>query len=404
MTEASAYAALATDDGLALVSSLEAFDESRAAAAARYARKLVSSDVARAAMATAFARRRARASAKFEQPELMLFTRTGYEQASSEAVARHRSIRFAGLGVVADLCCGIGSDAIAIARRGCRVLGYDIERETLECAAHNARALGVGASAHFSQANALEVSLAGVDAAFADPSRRAAGVRLRGSDAYAPPLALLLARAGELGNGKLCVKAAPGLDYDAPSIRATLRGLPLEVELVSEHDTCKETVLWCGGFAASDGARRATVIDRDGIHSLTGIPSLAVEVRPLAAYVGEPDPAIVRAELIAAACEKSDAAPLDPRVAYVTAESPATGPFIRWYRVLDAMPFGVKRLRAYLREHEIGNLVVKTRAFPIRPDEIVALLKPRGVGHAVLVCTTIGARKTAIVCSPQSLK
>jgi predicted RNA methylase len=399
MTEESAYAALATDEGLALVSSLEAFDESRAAAAARYAREVVSSDVARAAMAAAFARRRARASAKFERPELMLFTRSGYEQASSEAVARHRSVRFVGLGAVADLCCGIGSDAIAIARRGCRVDGCDIDREPLACAAHNARALGVGASTHFSQADALEVPLAEMDAAFADPSRRAGGVRLRGTDAYAPSLDSLLARAGELRNGKLCVKAAPGLDYAAPSILAPLRGLPLEVEVVSERGTCKETVLWCGGFAASDGARRATVIDRDGIHSLTGDPLLAVEARSLSAYIGEPDPAIVRAGLIGVACANNDAAPLDTLVAYVTAESPAAGPFIRWYRVLDAMPFGVKRLRAYLRKRDIGSLVVKTRAFPIRPEEIVALLKPRGEGRAVLVCTTIGARKTAIVCA-----
>lgn len=398
--EEGAYIALTTDGGLALISSLEAFDESRAAAAARYAREFVSVDVARAAMATAFARRRARASGKFGQPELMVFTRAGYEQASSEAVARHRSTRFAGMRAIADLCCGIGSDTIALARQGCRVEACDIDAEALACAAHNARAFGVGASVRFSQTNALDMPLTGIDAAFADPSRRAGGKRAPANHAYAPPLESMLSRAHELRGGKLCVKAAPGLDYDSPSIRSMLRGMPLEVEVVSERGTCKEAVLWCGGLAAGDGARSATVIDRDGVHSLMGDPHDAVDTRPLSQYVGEPDPAVVRARLVGTACSSSGAAPLDPRVAYLTAASPANSPFIRWYRVLDAMPFGVKRLRAYLRERGIGELVVKTRAFPIRPDEIVALLKPRGEGRAVLICATIGARKTAIVCIP----
>src|SRR6266511_2969792 len=60
----------------------------------------------RAALETALLRRRARA--KFRHADRMFFTREALEQASSEPVARHRARRFAGLGVVADLCCGIG--------------------------------------------------------------------------------------------------------------------------------------------------------------------------------------------------------------------------------------------------------------------------------------------------------
>src|ERR1700685_2605674 len=55
------------------------------------------------------------ARAKFSRAMQMLFTRAGLEQASSEAAARHRAARYAGMARIADLCCGIGGDLCALA-------------------------------------------------------------------------------------------------------------------------------------------------------------------------------------------------------------------------------------------------------------------------------------------------
>src|SRR5947209_4506430 len=57
----------------------------------------------RAAVETALLRRRARD--KFARAGALYFTRAALEQASGEAVARHRARRFAGLGRVGDFCC-----------------------------------------------------------------------------------------------------------------------------------------------------------------------------------------------------------------------------------------------------------------------------------------------------------
>ena len=62
---------------------------------------------------------RNRATVKFALASKMFFTRRGYEQASSEIVAHHKAKRFP-KGAVADLCCGIGGDAIALAQHGMR--------------------------------------------------------------------------------------------------------------------------------------------------------------------------------------------------------------------------------------------------------------------------------------------
>ena len=403
MTEASVgvspYRLLSDHD--AVLAALESFDEPHAAAAAQRARAMAPPEVARAALATVFARRRAKASGKFDRPDLMLFTREGYEQATSSAVARHRSERFTGLAHAADLCCGIGSDAVALAGAVDRVFAVDVDLDALACAEHNASTLGASKRIRFACADAATVPLGDAQAVFADPSRRRGTLRSREGDSYSPPLNSILARAREVPGGRLCVKAAPGLDVASPVVSRALGDLPLEVEIVSERGVCKEATLWCGEFARGDGARRATVIDRDGTHVFDGDPRVSSVVSPLAGFIGEPDPSVIRAGLIGALCDGANALVLDPRVAYLTASAtPARSPFVRWFRVREAMPFGVKRLRAYLRDRGVGHAIVKTRAFPLRPEDVNALLKLRGERSAVIVCTTIGTKKTAIVCDP----
>ena len=398
MTAPSPYAALASADGRKLLDGLREFTEERATDAAAYARAHATPEIAAAALATAFARRRAIAAAKFSRAAEMFFTRTGYEQSTSERVAAHRAERFAGCRAVADLCCGIGADAVELASVAERVIAVDLDPDALACARANADLLGVGSRVRIESRDALAFDVRGLDAAFADPSRRPGGIRVRASHRYAPPLDAMLSRAGELPGRRLAVKVAPGLAFDDPIMRAALGDAPLEVELVSERGACKEAVLWCGELARADGARRATVIDAAGVHILDGDASERAPVRGFGAFVGEPDPAVIRAGLVGAACASRDTGVIDKRVAYLAADVPEPTPFVRWYPLLEAMPFNVKRVRAMLRARDAGHLVVKTRAFPLAPEEITALLKPDGAGRATLICTTVGEKKWALLC------
>jgi hypothetical protein len=90
-------------------------DESAYLKAHKRLAKRYPAELARAAIETVLLRRKA--ARKFAHPESMFFTRDALEQATSEPIARHRAARFEGLGVVADLCCGIGGDALALAAR-----------------------------------------------------------------------------------------------------------------------------------------------------------------------------------------------------------------------------------------------------------------------------------------------
>ena len=79
------------------------------------------------------ARLRERARSKFgDFAGRMLFTRAGLEQATRLSVAAHHAGRFrrAGIEHVADLGCGIGGDALALASLGIRVGAIDADEVT----------------------------------------------------------------------------------------------------------------------------------------------------------------------------------------------------------------------------------------------------------------------------------
>ena len=88
---------------------------------------------------------RQRAAGKFSQAARMYFTRSALEQASAEVIADYRARRFlaAGIGLTADLGCGIGGDAVGLAAAA-TVIGIDRDWLRLAMARENATAYGRG--------------------------------------------------------------------------------------------------------------------------------------------------------------------------------------------------------------------------------------------------------------------
>src|SRR4051812_4926530 len=120
---------------------------------------------------------RARAGRKFSEAGRMFFTAEGLEQSSGEQVARWRAERFRGRGTVADLCCGIGGDTLALASVAW-VVGVDEDAERLTLAQANARSLNLEDQCAFVRGRVPDLTPR-VTAAFPDPDRRPEGRRTR---------------------------------------------------------------------------------------------------------------------------------------------------------------------------------------------------------------------------------
>lgn len=361
-------------------------------------RKLVVPDQARAALELHLLRRRARA--KFPDAERMFFSREALEQASTAPVAFHRAARFAGayggptFEHVADLCCSIGGDALAMAAVGLRVTAVDRDPLRLAMAAANAEALGLASKLTLLQRDLVAEPLPAADALFCDPGRRAGGRRRFDVEAYEPPLSLVLGWRAQ--TPALGVKLAPGVD---------LASVPndIEVEFVSLDGELKEATLWCGPLAQAH--RRATVLRSSPDkpvqrHELVGTavaPPSTLSSRPLA-FLIEPDPAVIRAGLVRDLAAQLGAAQLDPQIAYLTGEQYVETPFARAWPVLEWLPFSLKGLRARLRARGAGQVTVKKRGSPLDTDALARQLSGSGAHALVVVLTQLDGKPVALIC------
>ena len=342
-----------------------------------------------AAAALAQARLRRRAADKFgPDAASMYLTEDGVQQATRPVVAARRAGRFAALGVprVLDLCCGIGSDALAFARAGLAVDAVDADPGTAAVAAANAEVLGLGDRIEVRTGDATEVDRAGT-AVFCDPARRSGGRRVFDPGAYSPPWPFLLDLAGGTG----CLKLGPGIDH-------ALLPDTVEAEWVSVRGEVVEAALWCGRFARV--ARRATVLAADGTAAeLTGTGDREAPVAPPRSYLYEPDGAVLRAHLVAELAETIDGTIAEPGVGYLYTDRPVATPFARGYAIDEVLPFSVKRLRAALRARDVGVVTIKKRGIAVEPDRLRRALKPTGTGSATVVVTRIAGAPTALLCT-----
>lgn len=328
---------------------------------------------------------RRRAAGRFTRAPEMLFDRVGLEQATGEIVARHKARRFAGIDTVADLCCGIGGDAIGLAA-GRELLVVDYRRERLVMAEHNASVYG-----HRVETVAADVSLDAPDAraAHLDPDRRSDGKRSHDPTLSSPSLEVVTDIVEKYRN--VAIKLAPGAD---------LAELPFEgeIELISVHGECKQAVVWTGKL--QQALRRATVLPSG--QSLSAGPNDDTdwpEPRDPRAggFIFEPDPAVIRANLVGPLATQHGLAPVDPRICYLVGDEPVASPMLAAFRIIDVQDFGGKRNRPWLAAHDIGELELKTRGFAARPDDILRQLKLRGSRSATLLLTRIDGKATAIL-------
>ena len=379
--ELEVFGVLRGPEGQALLEELRGYDPARELAEATRLRKRHPAELVSAALGQARLRQRAAAKFAREDAERMYFTPDGVEQATRARVAAHRARRMAAAGVtgVVDLCCGIGGDALALAREGIRVLAVDRDPLTCEVARANAEALGLAGLIEVRRAEVTEVDTGGWDAVFLDPARRGGRGRIFDPEAYSPPLswAVEAARGARWG----ALKVAPGIPHEAVPRDA-------EAEWVSDGGDVKEAVLWFGSGGEADVRVRATLLPSGETLPGAGLPD--PDAGPVGRFLYEPDGAVIRAHLVAEVARSVDGRLIDPTIAYVTADALRPTPFATAYEITDVLPFHVKRLRALLRERGAGVLTVKKRGSAVEPEELRRKVKltPRPGGEPCTVFLT----------------
>lgn len=351
------------------------------------------------------AKLRLRASNKFgEFAGRMLFTEPGLEQASRLKVAALHAGRFkvAGVASVADLGCGIGTESLAMASLGIKVSAFELDEVTAAIATFN---LLPFENAAVEQADVTGVDISSFEGIFFDPARReltgaqrAKAVRKFDPAMFSPNfdwVAEQCAKADSTGSKLKAagIKVGPGHPHD---------GIPdgCEAQWVSVEGDLVELALWFGAAARPGVARAALLMTPNGNHELR---SAATDVGqaplgPLEEFVYEPDNSVVRSHLIAVLAEETGTHSFSPDIAYLTSNQQLESVWLRGYRVLENLAFDRKKLKARIRELEIGVLEIKKRGADIVPEQLRKELAPKGPNKATLIVTRVGDAHRVLIC------
>jgi SAM-dependent methyltransferase len=333
-------------------------------------------------------RLRAKARSKFGPfADRMLFTEAGLEQATRLQVAAQHAGRFqrAGVSWVADLGCGIGADALAIAALDIEVTGVERDEVTAAIASFN---LAPWSNARIENEDVTEFDLSGVDGVYLDPARRNASRRLSNPADWSPSLDFAFGLAQRFPTG---IKLAPGIDRDLLPENA-------EAQWVSAGREVVEVGLWFGALARPGISRAALIVSDEGTSELTAeADSEDAEVGLLGEYLYEPDGAVIRARLIGDLVRSVGGRMLDRSIAYFTADEAIATPFAAGFRVLETFPFDEKILKRELSARKIGTLEIKKRGMDVDPAQLRTKLSLKGSGSATLILTRAGGKRVALL-------
>ncbi|WP_168626243.1 MULTISPECIES: class I SAM-dependent methyltransferase [unclassified Cryobacterium] len=317
----------------------------------------------------------------------MLFTEPGLEQATRLPIAALHAQRFraAGLPHVADLGCGIGVDAMAMAGIDLKVTAIERDEVTAAIAAYN---LAPWPDSTVINTDAEDIGIAEFDALYLDPARRSGARRLVDPADWTPSLDFAFEVARQKPTG---IKLSPAIDRDLIPVDA-------EAQWISDAGEVVELGLWFGAVARSGIRRSALVIGPHGAAELTAAEDSAdAELGQLGEYLYEPDGAVIRARLIGDLARRIGARMVSERIAWLTSDAAVDSPFASRFRVVEEFPFDVKTLKRELAARRIGTLEIKKRGADIDPAELRKKLAPKGEHSATLIITRIAGRHRAVL-------
>jgi hypothetical protein len=375
-------------EGLRLLDSLPPFDSGADVVRAVADLRKAGHSPAMVAAVLSQSKLRAKAVSKFGPfAERMLFTEAGLEQATRIQVAALHAGRFrdAGVARVADLGCGIGADALALAAIDLEVTAVERDEVTAAIAAYN---LAPWTNATVEHGDATEFDLSGHDGVYLDPARRDGVRRLTDPADWSPSLDFAFEIGGRLPTG---VKLGPGIDRDLIPAGAEAQWISVDRDVV-------ELGVWFGAAARPGITRSALVIGEHGAAELTAAADSAdVAIGDLGEFVYEPDGAVIRARLIGDLARTLDARMLSDQIAYLSTDRAVQTPFAVGFRVTETLPLDVKAIKKRLGILGIGTLEIKKRGVDIDPAAFRSKLSLKGRESATLFLTRVAGKRVALL-------
>ena len=302
-----------------------------------------------------------------------------FEQASSEATAAHKAIEG---DTVLDLTCGLGVDALYLARHFRRVVALERDPLLARITSENFSRMGVAniEVVNTSAEEYLRQEGLHFDWIYADPDRRSVeGRKLVLLEACSPDIVALKPKIDRI-TARLCLKNSPLFDVDE-----ALRLFPdSRVEVLSLGDECKEMLIY------ADGTGPLVTATALGIGSFAAAPgAVPPETPPFDPerfrWLVIPDVALRKARLTRLHLAGKADCWSDNGFGFAAAEP--HGVIGRVSPIESIEPYDPKRLKRGLKGRGVEIL---KRDFPLPPDELMRRLGAHPGADLRMAFTKIG--------------
>lgn len=298
------------------------------------------------------------------------------EQATHQAVAHHKAARFQGL-PVADICCGLGGDTMALAKSSPVIIAIDLDHDCLRRLQFNLNHLNLAQNVTLLKANANRPILNSNFFIHIDPDRRAkqrSGRPTFQIEEFQPNLSTLLGYMKTHPGG--AIKLSPGSPFETVELEASKCNIRTEMELISLNGECKEATLWFGQLAG-DTPRSATQLPSGANYRghLSGTDLAAISTEHFGPYLFEVDSALVRSGLAASFAKSNQLQLCSTEGAYLSGTKPnlCESPWLTGFKVQEILAPDRKAVKQALNRWGWTTAVVKTRG-RIQADEALKWL------------------------------
>lgn len=356
----------------------------------------------RAALVMEQAQLRIRARRKFSDADRLFFSGKSLQQSTSSRIATYKVRRFSGVKRIADICCGIGGDLISLAKHdgeNIETVGVEKDPVTAHFANANLAALNIK-NAKVLCRSFEDFDAAAWDGLHFDPDRRANGRTTTGS-LFEPSMRDIFDRI-DTKRQLVAIKVAPATEIEMPEF-------PVEREWIGEWRECKQQVIWAGP-SITESSKVATIIDNNGAHcqfrhpdnsKIEKPPQIAGSIGP---YLYEPHASVLAAGLGEVVAAKHSLQYLSRGVAYMNGQSLLRDvePILKCYRVDDVLPADLKLIQKKLKQHGVGQLVVKKRGVDQVLADRVSRLKLSGDRKATVMLTRHRRSRRAVLVTRMS--
>lgn len=307
------------------------------------------------------------------------------EMSTSEDVAEIHAAMVAQGAEVVDMTAGLGVDAFAMARKGCRVTAFEIDPHTAEALRANVALLGLDAKVV--EGDSLEwladEGAGVVDCIFIDPARRDSKGRHYALGDCHPDVTAIMPRL--LGRArKVVVKTSPMVNLNE------LDAYGAETVVIGTRTECKEVVFILGSEAVAGRVSCMTVGAKPFVLDSAREQTFALPAEGM--YLLEPSPAVmkaggeVRMEGVSKLHRFSHL--------YVSADVPSGFPG-EARLITGILPFDKKNIRS-VRERW-PRINVCARNFPLSAPDLAKRLKITEGGTAKLYGTTLKDGQLAMI-------